>query len=89
MLLDEFFKTMPLADRVQFAEQAGSTYGHVRNVAFSGKLCGVHLAVGLEAASKGAVTRRELRPHDWHLVWPELVTAEHPAPMSSELQQAA
>ena len=26
------------------------------------------------------VTRRHLRPHDWHLIWPELVTDEHPAP---------
>ena len=35
----------------------------------------------IEAASNGAITRRDMRPDDWHLVWPELVTAEHPAPM--------
>jgi DNA-binding transcriptional regulator YdaS (Cro superfamily) len=28
------------------------------------------------------VTRRDLRPDDWHLIWPELVTAEFPAPGS-------
>ena len=34
----------------------------------------------VEAATAGAVTRRELRPEDWHRIWPELVTDEHPAP---------
>ena len=27
----------------------------------------------IEKASSGAVTRQELRPTDWHLIWPELV----------------
>jgi DNA-binding transcriptional regulator YdaS (Cro superfamily) len=36
----------------------------------------------IERATSGAVTRRDLRPDDWHLIWPELVTAEHPAPAS-------
>lgn len=34
----------------------------------------------IEKAVDGAVTRRELCPDDWHRIWPELVTAEHPAP---------
>ncbi len=42
----------------------------------------------IEAATQGAVTRRDLRPHDWHRVWPELVTAEHPAPVRPEKVQA-
>lgn len=29
----------------------------------------------IERATKGAVTRRDLRPDDWHLIWPELVAA--------------
>lgn len=36
--------------------------------------------VAIESATAGAVTRRDLRPDDWHRIWPELVTAEHPAP---------
>ena len=27
----------------------------------------------IEAATKGAVSRRDLRPNDWHLIWPELI----------------
>lgn len=32
--------------------------------------------VAIEQATKGVVTRRDLRPDDWHLIWPELVAAE-------------
>lgn len=28
--------------------------------------------VAIERATFGAVTRRDLRPDDWHLIWPEL-----------------
>lgn len=37
-------------------------------------------AVEIERATDGAVTRRDLRPADWWLVWPEMVTAEFPIP---------
>lgn len=29
-------------------------------------------AVAIESATKGAVMRWDLRPDDWHLIWPEL-----------------
>jgi len=29
----------------------------------------------IELATDGAVTRRDLRPDDWHLIWPELAAA--------------
>ena len=28
--------------------------------------------VSIERATGGAVTRQDLRPDDWHLIWPEL-----------------
>lgn len=30
----------------------------------------------IEDATSGAVTRQELRPVDWHLIWPELAGPE-------------
>ncbi len=30
-------------------------------------------AAEIERKTGGLVTRRELRPHDWRLIWPELV----------------
>lgn len=32
-------------------------------------------ATAIELATEGAVTRRDLRPDDWHLIWPELADA--------------
>jgi len=30
------------------------------------------MAVAIESTTKGAVTRRDLRPEDWQDIWPEL-----------------
>ncbi|MGB4064225.1 MAG: helix-turn-helix domain-containing protein [Azonexus sp.] len=38
----------------------------------------------IELSTSGQVTRRDLRPDDWHLIWPELVTDEFPVPVSSK-----
>lgn len=44
--------------------------------------------VAIEKATCESVTRRDLRPDDWERIWPELVTAEHPAPVRPEKVQA-
>jgi DNA-binding transcriptional regulator YdaS (Cro superfamily) len=41
----------------------------------------------IELATSGAVTRRDLRPSDWHLIWPELVTDEFPAPATVDAEK--
>ena len=33
----------------------------------------IERCAAIERATAGAVTRRDLRPHDWHLIWPELI----------------
>ena len=40
----------------------------------------IERCVDIERATGGGVTRRDLRPKDWHRIWPELVTDEFPAP---------
>jgi len=32
----------------------------------------IERCLAIERATKGEVTRRDLRPDDWHLIWPEL-----------------
>lgn len=39
----------------------------------------------IEQATNRAVTRRDLRPDDWHRIWPELVTRAHPAPLARKV----
>jgi len=47
-------------------------------------------AVAIELATAGAVTRRDLRPDDAHLIWPDLADADtHPAPTLAPQAQAA
>ena len=46
--------------------------------------------VAIEQATDGAVTRRDLRPDDAHLIWPDLADAdENPAPALAPQAQAA
>jgi len=33
-------------------------------------------AAAIERATNGQVTRRDLRPHDWRNIWPELAALE-------------
>ena len=47
---------------------------------YAGRMPSPMYCVAIERATDGAVTRRDLRPDDWHLIWPELVTAAHPGP---------
>ena len=35
-----------------------------------------HFCAAIQNATQGLVTRQELRPNDWHLIWPELVSKE-------------
>jgi DNA-binding transcriptional regulator YdaS (Cro superfamily) len=44
----------------------------------------------IERATQGAVRRWDLRPDDWHRIWPELIGAEGaPAVASEEARDAA
>lgn len=44
--------------------------------------------VDIERITCGVVSRRDLRPDDWHRIWPELVTKKHPAPSGLAVQTA-
>lgn len=39
---------------------------------YAGRRPGPVYCQAIERATGGAVTRRDLRPDDWHLIWPEL-----------------
>lgn len=48
------------------------------------------MAVAIEAATLGAVSRQELRPDDWHLIWPELAQqVESTAPANPTIQEVS
>lgn len=39
----------------------------------------VEKCTAIERATGGAVSRRDLRPDDWHEIWPELAEQETPS----------
>lgn len=67
-----YIKQLGKADRIAFFSAIGTTEGYVRKVASAGKLLGVAICVAIEQQSQRVVTRKDLRPDDWHLLWPEL-----------------
>lgn len=59
-------------ERAIFCPDVGTTEGYIRKACSTRQKFGPMLCVAIERATAGTVTRRDLRPHDWHLIWPEL-----------------
>jgi DNA-binding transcriptional regulator YdaS (Cro superfamily) len=80
--LREFLAELPRGGVGLFAAQLGIASVYLSQIASrqNGREASPELCVRIERASSGIVSRRDLRPNDWHLIWPELVTPEHPAP---------
>lgn len=71
---------MPGAPRVsQIASALGVTDPTVHEWRTGRRPVPVVHCLGLERLMSGAVTRRDLRPDDWHLIWPELANAREGA----------
>lgn len=82
MNLREYLDSLP---RGQIAATAGvlgisTIYLHQIAARQNNREASPELCVRIERATDGRVTRRDLRPDDWARIWPELLTAEHPAP---------
>ena len=67
MKLKPYLLSMPIQQREIFAARCGTSYGHLRNVAY-GKTCAEELAVVVERESGGVVTVAELHAEFAHLL---------------------
>lgn len=63
-------------ERRRVCEECRTSIGYLRKAASVGQLLGAGLCVRIRRSTGGAVTRRDLRPDDWHQIWPELVDQE-------------
>ena len=81
MDLKTFLQGFMWPQREGFAVQCGTTVAHLNNVAYGQRTASAALAMQIEIASNGAVTRRDLRPSDCEQIWPELIGAEGAPPM--------
>lgn len=72
--------------REAFARECETSLGHLRNVAY-GKPCSAELAALIDVKSRSAVRRWDLRPDDWHRIWPELIGADGAPAVAAESAQ--
>ncbi|MBB3142218.1 hypothetical protein [Halomonas organivorans] len=56
----------------------GTTRAYLKQIAYGHKPASPEIAVRVEVASYGAATRKSLRPDDWHVLWPELLSSHAP-----------
>ena len=75
---------MKPAERAALAEKVGVNEQYLYQCLTGRKAMNAEEAVRVERESGGVVTRRDLRIHDWHRIWPELVDTDHPSPTESE-----
>lgn len=73
MTLKDYLLKMDRLQRAVFAVKVGTTIRHLTNVAYGYRPLDEKVCVAVERESNAEVTRKDLRPHDWHLIWPELV----------------
>ncbi|MGC5885710.1 transcriptional regulator [Ralstonia pseudosolanacearum] len=75
MTLINYLRSRPRGTLRWLAEVIGVNQSDVSNWATGRRPVPPIRCVAIERATEGAVTRPELRPDDWHLIWPELAHA--------------
>ena len=55
--------------------QTGTSRAYLRLIAYGHKTASAEMAAKTEIASGGTVTRKQLSPDDWNVIWPELGAA--------------
>lgn len=73
--------------RADIAMLCGVVDAYLYQIFTRRKMAGAALCVAIERASGGQISRKDLRPEDWHLIWPELVDIVLPAPGSATAGQ--
>ncbi len=59
--------------RAEIATKCGVVDAYLYQIFTRRKMAGAALCVAIERASGGQISRKDLRPDDWHLIWPELI----------------
>lgn len=72
MQLYEYLKNSERGMLSRLAKKINVPPSSVRFWADGSRPIPVEHCAKIEAATNGAVTRKDLRPNDWHEIWPEL-----------------
>ncbi len=69
--LIDYLNSLDKAARAEFAAACGTSENYMRKARSSGQKFSWERCIQIEKASKGKVTRKDLRD-DWHVLWPDL-----------------
>ena len=78
MELKDYLNQLPPSERQRFAADCGTSLGYLRKAISVGQFLSAAVCVCIERLTKGAVTRAELRPRDYWLIWPDLSAPSTP-----------
>ena len=67
------------------AEKIGIAPSAISNWRARGTIPAPTYCLAIERATNGVVTRRDLRPDDFHLIWPDL--SDQAQPVAQEVEQ--
>ncbi len=72
--LVDWLNDLPLDDQKVLAKEAGTSIGHLRQIAYGKRGCNADIAVAVDRLSKGAVPMEYLHPQiDWRYVKTALI----------------
>ena len=71
-VLKMYWQKLSSEEKERFAKAVGTTVRYLTVSLYRGQVFKAEMCSAIERESAGAVTRKDLRPSDWHLVWPEL-----------------
>lgn len=66
---------MTAAERQRVAAAVGLDEQYLYQCLSGRRAVPIHHCLPIEQATDGRVSRRDLRPKDWHRIWPDLVAA--------------
>ncbi|MBU6993538.1 transcriptional regulator [Ferrovum myxofaciens] len=70
-ILLAYLRTLSVSQKDELAHACNTSIGYIRKACSKGQLLSPERCVLIEQISQGVVTRKDLRPDDWHLIWPE------------------
>ncbi|MEY2688773.1 MAG: hypothetical protein RL375_2971 [Pseudomonadota bacterium] len=85
--LSAYTKRFSPTERAAFALHCGTTLAHLNNVQYGLRTASAALTKQIAIRTGNEVREWELRPADWHLIWPELIGAEGAPAVPSEQQE--
>jgi DNA-binding transcriptional regulator YdaS (Cro superfamily) len=73
MDLKTYIATAPRGTAAKLAAALGISPSYLSQLSSGASPISPERCVAIEQETNGAVTRKDLRPKDWRLIWPELI----------------